>query len=334
MGLFSKLIRHKSKTPEAAAQEQQFDEEWVRALARFGVVTGLGDFGLKLKHPATGEVMTPHEGLGQTFSEWKAIESAYDRRALLCDQILNTVGGSMKSWQAANALVALRRPDDALAVLEQAQAPETSSAQHRAASARALLNLGRRKEALADARLAAEAEPENTRLRTLHADALHLNGQCEEAHTLYDGLMAQAESVDADSVAPKFAALFSQETGVVPSPVLALDIAEHLEDAAQAEEFWRLCETEFYDSPYFRMHHAYHLTAAGATDRGFVKLLTLVQEMPWLQEPSLNLVLYFDKLDPTGQKIMPEFQTQLRQTIQSNGWTVEGMRKITLGTDR
>ncbi len=31
-------------------------------------------------------------------------------------------------------------------------------------------------------------------------------------------------------------------------------------DLDKAEESWRLAETEFYASPFFRMHHAYHLT--------------------------------------------------------------------------
>ena len=79
------------------------------------------------------------------------------------------------------------------------------------------------------------------------------------------------------------------------------------------------------------MHHAYHLADKGAMDRGFAKLLALVKEMPWLREPSLNLIQFFDKLDPTGQKIMPEFQAHLRQTIEKNGWTIEGMNKMTLG---
>jgi len=334
MSLFSNLLGRKGQTPEDVAQKQQFDEEWIQAVKRFGIVTGLGTINLELKHPKTGKVMLPHEGLGQTFSEWKPIEAPYDRRALLFDQLFNTVGQSMNRWQIANYLVANRRPDKAFALLEQAQTSETASAGYHAASAKALLSLGRPADAVIQAKKAIDTMPDYSRLRTVYADALHLFGQCEEAHTLYAQLMAMADPVTEDtaSVAPMFFSLFSQETGAVPSPVLALDIVEQMSDPVQSEEFWRLGETEFYDSPYFRMHHAYHLANLGEIERGFAKLLALVREMPWQREPSLNLLVFFKRLDPTGQQIMPEVQAQLRQTIQKNGWTVEGMKPITIGT--
>lgn len=335
MSLFGNLLGRKGETPEDAARRQQFDEDWVRAIQRFGIVTGLGAISLELKHPKTGKVMAPHEGLGQTFQEWKSVEAAYDRRVLLFDQLFNTVGRSMKHWHIANYLTATRYPNKALALLEQAEASERDAPGFHAASARALLTLGRSGEALVHAKQAAEAEPNNARVRTLYADTLHLSGRCEEAHTIYGGLQAAAAPAadDADPIASLFAAQFSQETGGVPSPVLALELAESLSDPAQAEEFWGLAETEFYDSAYFRMHHAYHLSQSENVQRGFAKLLALVREMPWLREPTLNLMEHFRALDPTGQQLMPEFQVKLLQTIQKNGWTTEGMSRMKSSTE-
>lgn len=332
MSLFSNLIGRKAQTPADATRQQQFDDEWVQAVSRFGIVTGLGTINLALKHPKTGQAMTPHEGLGQTFSEWKPIEAPYDRRAIIFEQIVKMVGQSMNRWQFANYLTANRRPDKALALLEQAEATEKADTRYQAASAKALLYLGRPADALGPAKQAAEARSEDARLQTLYADALHLCGQCEEAHTHYAELMAKVAPVSEDkaSVAPMFVSLFSQETGAVPSPVLALEIVEQISDPAQSEEFWRLGETEFYDSPYFRMHHAYHLANNGEFQRGFAKLLSLVREMPWQREASLNLLVFFGKLDPTEKQIMPEVQSQLRQTIQKNGWTTEDMTPITI----
>ncbi len=330
MSLFSNLIGRKAQTPADTTRQQQFDDEWFQAISRFGIVTGLGTINLELKHPKTGKVMTPHEGLSQTFSEWKLIEAHYDRRVLIFEQIVKMVGQSMNRWQIANYLTANRRPDKALALLEQAEATEKADARYQAASAKALLYLGRPADALGPAKQAVEARPEDARLQTLFADALHLCGQCEEAHTHYAELMAKAASISEDtlSVAPMFVSLFSQETGAVPSPVLALDIVEQMSDPAQSEEFWHLGETEFYDSPYFRMHHAYYLANNGEFERGFAKLLSLVREMPWQREASLNLLVFFEKLDPTGKQVMPEVQSQLRQTVQKNGWTTDGMMPI------
>ena len=332
MGFLDSLLGRKSQTPKGIAQAEQFDEEWVQGVKRFGIVTGLGTINLDLKHPKTGAVMTPHEGLGQTFRKWQIVEAEYDRRTVLFDQVFQMAGAHMNRWQIADYLTAVRRPNKAAEFLAQAEASERDSAGFLAASAKALLNLGRYAEALPQAQSAAANAPENARLRTLYADALHLNGQGENAHTIYAELMATAPATDADahSIAPMFDSLFRLETGVVPSPVLALEIAEKLSDPAQSEELWRLAEAEFYDSAYFRMHHAYFLTNSGAADRGFAKLLALVKEMPWLREASLNLVQYFKALDPAGS-IMPEFQAQLQTTIQMNKWTTDGMTKITPG---
>lgn len=331
MGFLDNLLGRKSQMPTANARAQQFDEEWTQAVKRFGIVTGLGVINLDSKHPKTGTVMTPHEGLGQTFREWQTVEADYDRRVVLFDQIFQMGGAHMNRWQIANYLSAVRRPDKAAEFLGEAEASEQGAAGFQAASAKALLNLGRYAEALPKAQSAAANAPGDARLRTLYADALHLSGQCEGAHAIYAELMAAAPMIDpdTDSVKPMFDSLFRLETGAVVSPVLALDIAEQMSDPAQAEEFWRLAETEFYDSAYFRMHHAYFLTRAGARERGFAKLLALVKEMPWLREASLNLAQYFKALDPDGS-IMPEFQAQLQDTIQKNKWTTDGMAKMTL----
>ena len=329
MGFLGNLLGRKSQMPTENARTQQFDEEWTQVVKRFGIVTGLGAINLDLKHPKTGGVMTPHEGLGQTFREWQSVEAEYDRRAVLFDQVFQMAGAHMNRWQVANYLTAVRRPDKAAEFLAQAEASEQGTAGFQAASAKALLNLGRYAESLPQAQSAAANAPADTRLRTLYADALHLNGQGKNAHTIYAELMAAAPTMDADSdtVAPMFDSLFRLETGSVPSPVLALEIAEQMSNPAQAEEFWRLAETEFYDSAYFRMHHAYFLTNSGAADRGFAKLLALVKEMPWLREASLNLRQDFKALDPAGS-IMPEFQAQLQDTIRKNQWTTDGMTRI------
>ena len=47
--------------------------------------------------------------------------------------------------------------------------------------------------------------------------------------------------------------------------------------------------------------------------------------MPWLEEASLNLKNLFDCFNQVGNRIMPEFQEQLSQTIQDRGWIGEKM---------
>src|SRR5262249_21389367 len=160
----------------------------------------------------------------------------YDRRALLFGLIADTVGGSMNLWHTANYLTADRRPDDALALLEQYEppAPENEDyASHCATYAKAYIGLTRYAEALAWARKATEAAPDNPHFQTILADALHLSGQGEAAHEIYSQRMDTAPPSNSDPshvVAEMFQNLFACETGVVSSPVLALEIGESLSD--------------------------------------------------------------------------------------------------------
>src|SRR5262249_34877877 len=154
------------------------------------------------------------------------------------------------------------------------------------------------------ARKASGAAPDDPRIRVVLADALHLTGAGDEAHAIYDGLMARAGGSGksgTEVVDEMFDRLFARDSGAVSSPVLALEGAEQLQDPAQREQFWDLAETEFFYSPYFRMHHAYYLAKMGETNRSFAKLIGLVQETTWIKEASLNLELYFDQLDPEGK---------------------------------
>jgi hypothetical protein len=178
-------------------------------------------------------------------------------------------------------------------------------AQHCAAYAKALIGLARCADAVQWAQKAAEATPDDARIQIVLADALHLCGRCEEAHKIYPPLEAAVPQPQADSstiVAEMFSQVFALETGIWPSPVLALAIAEGIADPQQANEFWQLAELEFYDSPYFRMNHAYNLAESGEVPRAFAKLFALVQEMPWLREASINLLIFFEHFDPSGDK--------------------------------
>ena len=315
----------------------RFDEEWHRAVRRFAVVTGYGvdRFVFNLRHPETREIMPPHLGIAPYFDEWKQIVSPWDRIDLFFRVILDTLGvDGLHIWAVANVFTACRRPQQALEALQSAELTEAGSdyyARHCGAYARALIPLNHPQKALEWAQTAAAAAPDDARLRLLLADALRFNGRGEEATAIYCALMATAEpSPDEvpDPIADLFERLFALETGAVPSPFFALDIVGSLEDPDQAAQFWKLGEAEFYDSPHFRMQHAYYLTASGRTQEAFAKLAALVSEMPWLREAQINLLQLFKHLDPEEDKLMPDLRRQVEQKIQEEGWTTDGMRLI------
>lgn len=320
----------KTASPEPPGRE--FDREWAAALRRFEIVTGAGDLDLRVKQPRTGEPLTPHRAVPALFAQWEEArdEGLGPRRLLLFHQFYSIVHSSLNAWQTANFAVATCRAEHALSLLEQCRPPDASApdyAEHCAAFAKTFLCLTRYELARDWAQRAASHAPEDGHFQTLLADTLHLTGDSDAAHAIYTGrlaALAPAQSEGSGAIQEMFAAIFARETGRIPSPVLAISMGWSLSNPAQAEIYWPLCEAEFYEYPYFRMQYAYHLAQQGEADESFQKLYRLVREMPWVPEASVNLLRYFERFDPSGQRIEPEFQAELRQTIRENGWATVG----------
>jgi len=336
MGFFKKLFGQKQETVQASdtGMAQRFDAEWVAAVERYCIVTGIGPGGIVLKHPQTLEILAPHAGLNQTFQEWQELPTLYARRQLLFRTMLEMGdGGLTKVWHAANFLVADSRGDEALETLESEDPPSENDedyAPHCDAYARAYIALTRQWEAIDWARKAVAAAPEETFFQTTLGDALHLSGEHDEAHAIYERLMATAslgEADEAGAIRELFSKMFALETGVLPSPVMAFQMASGLADPAQSAEFWALAEDEFYYSPYFRVKHAYHLLEQGDQNRYVAKLAGLINDMPWVKEANLNLLGFLEHVDPTGKNVLPEMQAEIRERIRANNWTVEGMNQ-------
>jgi tetratricopeptide (TPR) repeat protein len=233
----------------------------------------------------------------------------------------------MKPWQLANYLVADRNPVEAFEIIQEASSGNLGEdyAQHCTALAKSLSSLTYYEESLKWAKKACEAEPKNSQFTIVLADAYFLSGNHNAANKIYESLVSLVPRSDSDSISDMFSVTFAFDTGVLPSPIFAIRLGKQLSDPRQSEEFWKLAEIEFYYSHYFRLHHAYYLAAKGKQQECLAKLITLVQEMPWLEEASLSLKNLFDCFNQSGNKIMPEFQEQLSQKIQERGWKGEKM---------
>ncbi|MBI1281222.1 MAG: tetratricopeptide repeat protein [Anaerolineaceae bacterium] len=315
-------------------QAETFDLTWAKTLHLFQIISGVGEISFRLTHPKTGKPLKPHEGLNATFAEWKQIQSRWDQERYLFSFMLSGLGKSMNAWQVANILTAARQPDKALQLLQENPQPITDTKDyvpHCCSFANAYVGLQEANLALEWARKAFNAAPTNSSIRALYADALRLTGECEEPEEIYAELIKSARLTgqdDNEQITTMFLRLLARDTGKIASPVLAIQLADMMIDKTQADEFWKLGEAEFYASPYFRMHHAYHMLNSGQTERALAKLVALVQEMPWLREASLNLDILLKQIDPSAKKFMPEFQNQLRQRISEKGWTTEGMHPL------
>ncbi|MEO5929203.1 MAG: tetratricopeptide repeat protein [Candidatus Kapaibacterium sp.] len=335
MSLFRKLFGGSSDGAhrEPVGDEARFIPEFRAAVENFIIISGFQEFQFDLLHPITLAPASAHVALPRAFREWKGIHSPWDRRALFLHLFLESAHDAMKPWQIANILTAVRRPNEALRLLDGTPrpVPETPDyAYHAAAFARAYIPLEGFAAALEWARGAADATPDDRSIRVVLADTLALNGSRAEAFTIYTELLRRnaGEDTNADPIDEMFRSQFARDGGAVPSPIFAIEIGERISERSRAAEFWRKTEIEFYDSPYFRMHHAYHLGRIGEMNQSFAKLAALVEEMPWLREASLNLLRYFEHFDPAGKTLLPELQAALRRTIAERGWTTEGMAPI------
>lgn len=341
MNFFKKQSAKDPKPPSISeAQKQMFDQEWFAAVNRFFIVAGMGNSRFDLIHPETKEKMQPHEGLAGTLGDWVKIQSPWDRRRLLFDTILQTMWKSMKHWWIANILIANREPNKAIGLMKREPAPPADTEDYVyycESYARVWQYLQQPQEALEWIQKAYSIANDNKIVRVRMADVLHMTGECDQAHEIYTSLMQsvkKGENPAGGTIKTMFEDIFALETGAVPSPVFAIDIGEKLSNPQQAAEFWQLGEIEFYDSPYFRMHHAYYYIAHKDLPRAIAKLIALIQEMPWLREATLNLDTLFKKVDPSGTQVMPELQKQIRETIQKQGWTADGMYEISIDLDK
>ena len=307
-----------------------FDLEWNLYVSKFRSIVGFKSLNLNLKHPKTQKITTPHECIPDTYQEWQNIKSTWDRQSLLFSVIYDLVGQYMKPWQVANYLIADRDPFQAFEILQDASSDnwDEDFPPHCASLAKSLCSLTYYEESLKWAEKAYQAQPSNPSFETILADAYFLTDRTEEASKIYQSRISLVPPSPSDSISEMFLETFSIEHGVLPSPIFAIQLGQQLSDTKQSDEFWKLAEAEFYYSPYFRSHHAYYLASKGQINECLAKLITLVQEMPWLQEASLNLKYIFDYFNQKGDRIMPDFQKNLSQKILDRGWTSDGMFRL------
>jgi tetratricopeptide (TPR) repeat protein len=304
-----------------------FDRQWNIYINKFTIICGVKTLNINLKHPITQEYCQPSDALPKIYQQWSQIESTWDRQSLFFGVIYDFVGSRMKPWQVANYLTYDRSPIEAFEILQEASSTNLGEdySQHCAALAKNLFSLIQYEESLIWAEKAYQAEPTNPHFETILADAYFLTDRTEEASKIYQSRISLVPPSPSDSISEMFLETFSIEQGVLPSPIFAIQLGQQLSDPKQSDEFWKLAEAEFYYSPYFRAHHAYYLASTGKIKECLAKLIALVQEMPWLQEASLNLKYIFDYFNQRGNRIMPDFQESLSQQILDRGWITDGM---------
>lgn len=266
----------------------------------------------------------------EVFRQWQEIRCSWDRRRLIYQEALDHMFiNSLTLWQLVERFLEVRFPNEALQELQQAGMPAEGRADYCATYAKTLNILGHYTAAEAMAHQGLIFDSSHKRCKIQLADALHLQGQHEAAHRLYNEILYQR--ISQPDLGQSNTLTFEQRVGfdsnVLHSPVYAINLLEHDPDATEA--VWQWAEDEFYWSPYFRCHHAYHLLDQGEGLRAFAKLLALTKEMPWVKEAALNTMTLLEQLDPNEQLQLATADRQwLTELISANHWSVEEMTRL------
>jgi tetratricopeptide (TPR) repeat protein len=284
----------------------------------------------------------PHKNITSSewcdvFSTWKSIKARWDRQGILINSILKITHDLLKPWQVATILNFTRNPEEALSILNRQQVESSNLEDYEfccGTLAQSLIILTRYDEALEFVYKGKDVNPNSQYLSRLIADIQFLLGNVNISDQMYQSMVSFSSIKQDASIFDLFHSIFSHTRGRFPSPILALQIIDSIQDTNQKEELWGLGEFEFYFSPQFRMKHAYYLASTSRLDRCFAKLYVLVKEMPWLKEASINLSQLFKHFDPSSSKIDPAFQRKLQSHIEKNNWNISDLSPFSISVAR
>lgn len=306
--------------------QQEFDKAMRRYLQQPGATVNISF------KDANGEPTSYPQALPDIFNQWLEIRCSWDRRSLIYREALDHMfSKNLQLWQWAERYLEARYPNEALQELQNSGMPTEGQADYCATSAKALNVLGQYDEAETIARQGLTFDSTHKRCKIQLADALHLKGKTEAGHQLYNEILYQY--ISQPSLGQNNTLSFEQRVGfdanVLHSSVYAINLLEHSPDITEAA--WQWAEDEFYWSPYFRCHHAYHLIDQGEGLRAFAKLLALIKEMPWVKEAALNTMAILEQLDPGGQTgIAVEDRKWLMNIISANQWKPDVLNSLGL----
>ncbi len=263
------------------------------------------------------ERIPPAVVFSDRYFEWAKAKTAWDKKSVIFKLFDQLFRQKLKMWQLAERFTEDRFADDALGLLESASVPRVKAERYFAAKAKALMVLGRYKEAIAAAMKGVEANTEFHPTKLLLADAHYLAGEKERALQIYNAVAAQVlprgEQKQMTAIS-----LLGFEGQKMRSPVYALMF---LQEFPVTEGIWKWAEIEFYYSPYFRYEYGLALLKSGDKMRAFSKWLDLAKEMPWVDYAALAAMECFEALDPKGnKKMLVEDRKWLKQHIRTHKW--------------
>lgn len=264
-----------------------------------------------------GNPIPPSKMFAKQFEEWKGIKSFADRRGLIFSILDKFLADNMELWQTIERLNDDRQADKALqlALVIRANPEEEKNPNYWSALARTYLILYKYVDAENCCEKAFQLDKNDIRTKRIYADILHVTNRHEEAHRLYNEILEQKlpkdkkESIELQN-------LLGFKGDIMNSPIYAFAWLKN--DKNVTDEFWNWANEEFYYSPHFRTQYAYELINKGETLKGFVKLLALSREMPWVKDAVVNSLSLIDQLNM--KEHFAEDKIRLEKIVSENAW--------------
>lgn len=321
MGLFD-FLKGKNKS----VQKEQGDDILERDMKRFKkeifafipryMSTPGAEVDLKARHQETNEVVPFAVGFPEQFEPWRTIRSLADRRGIIYQLLDSQIGNSLELWQVIERFNDDRYAERALAIaLEYKTEEDEKEANYWNALARTNFILTRYEDAEDNCLKALAIDTDNIRTKRIYADVLHCTNRQEKAHSLYNEIIECKVAKDKEMTLP-IQNLLGFDGDIVNSPIYALSWLKGHKN--MNEETWEWANDEFYYSPHFRFAYGAHLIETSDQMKGFIKVLTVSQEMPWYKDAVINSYSLIDQLGLTD--IKQADKVRLAQLIKDNQW--------------
>lgn len=325
---FFKNKKNKPEQKKSVSNEQieinKFEKELLGLIPRY-ISKPKAEVNINARHHETKEIIPFAVAFPEQFNQWKNIKSKADRRGIVFSLLDSQFGNQLELWQVIERFNDDRYAQRALQIaMENKTENDEKNPNFWNALAKSYFILSNYEEAEKSSKKALELENQNFRTKRIHADILHSTNRENEAHEIYKEILNSKLPKDTKMNLP-IQELLGFNGDIVNSPIYALGWLRSDQKATEAD--WEWANDEFYYSPHFRCQYAYELIKKGETLKGFAKLHSLSNEMPWFKEAVMNTVNLIDQLNLTDEKMQSDKQ-KFQQIISDNNWTDENMHRI------
>lgn len=314
MGFLDSLFPNKPVADEDKAFTRFFND----GFARYFSIADAG-FHADLDN-RFNEPLTPQQAFPSVYEECSRLDKPWDKRAVLFSALDQHYLLVIERWQAIERFVVDGYPEKALRYAEQfASEADFEDASFLASFARCMFVLSRYAEGLRYAEKAVRLEPGSARAQLALADLLHLNGNRDRAHAIYQQVVSASKLAKPDAGQYGLYDLVCFKNDIVPSSVYAVGL---LKSSEAPESEWDKVAPEFYHCPYFRSQHAFYLIRNNNAMKGLHDLVATARQFPSFKDAVVNahgVIKQFQQ--QTKPDAMRDDEVYLKSIIEKNAWS-------------